>query len=267
MEFYKETEIPGIRISYDNYQIICHRYFFASKFILGKDVIEIGCGSGIGLGYMSKKAKKIVGIDIDKKNLKIAKDHYKDRVELINADAHKLPFENNSFDVVICLASIIYLDLPTFIKECKRLLRKGGVLVFNTPNKDVPNFNKSNLSKNYLSVPELFELLNSNGFNIELFGAFPVDESNLTVSPINPVKKIKNIIIYVINRLPNSRAIIMFARKFMHNKFPIILKPELEAKDIESFKEVPIDNIPIEKPDFKHRIIYGVAKLIEVKKI
>lgn len=263
MEFYKETEIPGIRISQDNYEIICHRYYFASRHILGKDVIEIGCGPGIGLGYMSKKAKKIIGIDIDQKNLKLAKDQYGDKIELLNADAHKLPFESNSFDVVICMASIIYLDLPIFINECKRVLRRGGMLIFNTPNRDSPKFNKSILGKNYLSVPELSKLFNSGGYKVELFGAFHIDEKSVTVSPI---KKIRNMGIYIINKLPNSRGIVMFIRKFRSRNFPIILKSELNDEDIESVKGIPIDRISTETLDLTHRIIYGIAKVIEVKK-
>ncbi|GAH94229.1 unnamed protein product, partial [marine sediment metagenome] len=43
---------------------------------------------------------------------------------------------DHCFDVVICVASIIYLDVPAFLQECRRVLKKGGVFVLNTPNKD-----------------------------------------------------------------------------------------------------------------------------------
>lgn len=63
VNFIPETEIPGIKVSWDQLQIICHRYYFASKFVLGKRVLEVGCGPGLGLGYLSRNTKQVVGGD------------------------------------------------------------------------------------------------------------------------------------------------------------------------------------------------------------
>ena len=87
--FLSETEMPGTKVNIDPLQIICHRYYFASKFVSGKEMLEVGCGPGIGLGYLSKNAKWVVGGDITKNNLRCAQKHYVAKVELVSMDAHK----------------------------------------------------------------------------------------------------------------------------------------------------------------------------------
>lgn len=71
-----EAEIPGIRVSKEQLRIICACYYFASKFVFGKTVLEVGCGPGIGSGYLAERAKKVVGVDISKENLDYASRHY-----------------------------------------------------------------------------------------------------------------------------------------------------------------------------------------------
>lgn len=52
------TEIPGNKISKEQLTRLYHRYHFASLFCKGKDVLEVACGGGMGLGYLAKFAKK-----------------------------------------------------------------------------------------------------------------------------------------------------------------------------------------------------------------
>jgi len=113
--FICETELPGRKINTDTLQIIAHRYYWASKFVSGKEVLEVGCGPGLGLGYLLRHAKHVTGGDITKDSLTLAKKHYGSRVELVCIDAHRLPFKDSCLDVVISLASIIYMDLPAFL--------------------------------------------------------------------------------------------------------------------------------------------------------
>jgi SAM-dependent methyltransferase len=42
-------------------------------------VLEIGCGAGLGLGYLARFARKVVGGDIEEKNVSLARQFYKDR--------------------------------------------------------------------------------------------------------------------------------------------------------------------------------------------
>ena len=57
------TEIPRGRVTREQLTRMCTRYYFASKFCEGKDVLEVGCGAGQGLGYLARKARRVVGGD------------------------------------------------------------------------------------------------------------------------------------------------------------------------------------------------------------
>ena len=88
-------------------------------------------------------------------------------------DAHKLPLENNSFDVALLYEAIYYLPYPEkFVEEVNRVLKKEGVLIICTVNKDWSDFNPSPHSVHYFSAPELFSLLKSKFAHVELYGGF-----------------------------------------------------------------------------------------------
>ena len=55
------------------------------------------------------------------------------RVEFTQADAHKLPFDDASFDAIWGNAVLHHLDLPVAAAEIRRVLAPGGVAVFCEP--------------------------------------------------------------------------------------------------------------------------------------
>jgi len=68
------TEVTEHNVTREQIQRMYTRYYFAAEFCSGKEVLEVACGAGIGLGYMARRAKKIVGGDYDEKIVQIAKD-------------------------------------------------------------------------------------------------------------------------------------------------------------------------------------------------
>ena len=91
----------------------------------------------MGLSYLAKKANRVVGCDIDEDILKYPNETYKDRedITVMQADAQNLPFDDNSFDVVMLYEAIYYLPEPEkFVNEAKRILKDGGVLIICTVN-------------------------------------------------------------------------------------------------------------------------------------
>lgn len=254
--FLAETEMPGRRIDLDQRQIICHRYFFASKFVRGMKVLEVGCGPGLGLGYLSKEAKLIVGGDITEKSLMCAQNHYRGRIGLIYMDAHKLPFQNGAFDVVISVAAIIYLELPTFLEECYRVLKRDGILVLNTPNKDIPNFQRSRLSRDYFSVPELYAIAKQIGFNAEFLGAFPVANSATDKIKTN-FRVWRTKLFSVLSQVEIIRRL----GSYILNMKKLVVVEEI---DEETMRKAGVRDIPLKKllsgfTDSQHRIIYILA--------
>ena len=66
------TEAPGQRATQEQLSMMMTRYNLAKEYSINKDIIEIACGSGTGLGYLSEFAKTVVGGDIDQELLEIA---------------------------------------------------------------------------------------------------------------------------------------------------------------------------------------------------
>ncbi len=186
------TEVPGHRGSKEQLERLYQRYRFALQFCKDKEVLEVACGSGMGLGYLAKVAKKVIGGDIDKNILKYPIKHYRgrDKIELRQFDAQNLPFEDKSFDVVILYEAIYYLPEPEkFVSEAHRVLRDNGVLLICTVNKDWADFNPSPHSTKYFLAPELYSLVNQKFPKVELLGAFPVSNKRIKNKIISSIKK------------------------------------------------------------------------------
>ena len=250
------TELPGQRATREQLERLYHRYKFASMFCKDKDVLEVACGAGLGLGYLEKVAKRVVGGDIDKNILRFAISHYKERrnIEVRVLDAHQLPFEEKSFDVVILYEAIYYLAHPgSFFVEAHRVLRKQGVLLIATVNKDWNEFNPSPFSTRYFSVPELGETLQKNGFEAEFYGAF----SALPKTPKEKViSKIREMAIGL-QLIPKTMRGKELLKKIFYGKL-IPLKQEIEENICEY---IPPDRISSDSPNSEYKVIYSVARI------
>jgi SAM-dependent methyltransferase len=167
------TELPGARASSQQWARLLHRYHFAALHAAGRDVLEAGCGAGLGLGWLSCTAKNVVGGDYTAPHLQIAYRHYNGRVPLLQFDAAALPFQDHSFDLVVLFEALYYLDRPIqFLAECARVLRPGGMVLIGTVNREWRDFHPSPFARKYYSATELRELLTGSGFSPEIFGAF-----------------------------------------------------------------------------------------------
>lgn len=109
-------------------------YYLASKANLrGLDVLEAGSGRGGGAACMMKylKPKKVIGLDIAVNAVRLAKEYFgSDGIAFVQGSAEQLPFEDESFDIVMNVeSSHTYGSVPNFLSEVKRVLRKGGYLL------------------------------------------------------------------------------------------------------------------------------------------
>jgi SAM-dependent methyltransferase len=180
-DFSSVTETAGIRVTREAASMIYTRYHFASDFCQGKDVLEVACGSGAGLGYLARHARKVIGGDYTESLLLRAQSHYRGRIPLVRLDAHALPFPASCFDVVILFEAIYYLSHPeVFLAECERVLRPGGLLLISTVNRESETIIPSPDSTRYFSTFDLYQLLRQHQFEVQLFSAFPAgDERNI----------------------------------------------------------------------------------------
>lgn len=99
--------------------------------------LDLGCGEGDLVGRLTSHFDKLIGSDIADNRLKIARKKNKsNKITFINNDLDKkLPYKDNSFDVITCLSVIEYVfDVYEFMKEVRRVLKPGGILILSTPN-------------------------------------------------------------------------------------------------------------------------------------
>ena len=106
--------------------------------VRGKEVLELGCGSGENTILLLNKGAKVCGIDFSDSLIELARRRMEvnGRVEgfkFFTGSAHKLPFPDSSFDVVFGMAALHHLDLDMTSHEVWRVLRSGGYAVFKEP--------------------------------------------------------------------------------------------------------------------------------------
>ncbi|ODS38821.1 MAG: hypothetical protein A7316_06995 [Candidatus Altiarchaeales archaeon WOR_SM1_86-2] len=249
------TEVSGNKVTQEQLERMFHRYCFAVNFSKGKDILEVACGAGQGLGYLAKRARKVFGGDYTERLIKEAKRYYKERMPLLLLDAHFLPFMDHCFDVVILYEALYYLArLDIFIQEAYRVLRKGGVLLIASVNKDWPEFNPSPFSTHYFSVPELGHLLQSNGFKVEFYGAFFAVPKTVKERIISTIRRGA----IALHLIPETMKGKEFLKKIFYGQL-LPLKEEIEDGMCEYVPPVPI---PSHIPNFEYKVIYALARVI-----
>jgi len=184
------TEVTGSKVSREQLERMYNRYAYAAELSEGKDALEVGCGVGQGLGLIASKARRVVGGDYTQSLVDAAKAHYGDRIDIQQFDAQKMPFEDNSFDVVFLYEAIYYVPkAEKFVDECRRVLRPGGKVVICSANKSWSGFCASPHSYTYYSVPELTELLEAKGFKVECRADCPTSDSSLKSKVFGVIRK------------------------------------------------------------------------------
>ncbi len=248
------TELPETLVLPIQVERAYHRYKFGATLCQGRELLEVACGGGQGLGLLACSAKRVVGGDIEPANLVHARKTYSGRknIEIRELDAQNLPFEPRSFDAVVLYEAIYYLQSPErFIQECRRILRPGGVLILCTANKDWPDFNPSPFSYRYFSIPELAGLLE--GFRTDFFGAFP-DHEDGWKSNLRSLIKRTAVKCHLMPRTMKGK--VLLKRLFMGGltRLPRELTDGLAPY-------VPPVRLPTNKPDYVHTAIYAVGVL------
>jgi SAM-dependent methyltransferase len=102
--------------------------------VSGRDVIELGCGTGYWSAWLARRGARVVGLDNSSQQLATARTLQREHTltfPLIHADAEQTPFRDASFDLAVSeYGAAIWCDPYRWIPEAARLLRPGGELVF-----------------------------------------------------------------------------------------------------------------------------------------
>ena len=254
MNFTSVTELTGDDVTRQQVLSAFHRYNWASSFCENKEILEVACGSGAGLGLLASKARRVHAGDVMAPLVDRVRSHYGSRVTVEVMDAEILPFPSASLDVVIILEALYYVPNPEqFVSECRRVLRPGGFVLITNSNKDMPDFNPSPYSRTYHGVVELGQLFGPDAFHTAFFGYWTYEEAPLWQRLLLPVKKA----IVAMNLMPKT----MQGKKLLKRLvFGGLVPMPVELK-ADMMPYVPPEQIASGVPDRRHRVVYSAAQL------
>ena len=96
------------------------------------DVLEVAIGTGLNIPLYDTDLK-VTGVDLSPAMLDIARQRAADlhrEIDLREGDAHRLAFDDESFDTVVCTFSLCNIPDPDrAVSEMRRVLRPGGRLI------------------------------------------------------------------------------------------------------------------------------------------
>lgn len=134
-----------------------HRYALACDFANGKMVLDIACGEGYGCQLLSNHALKVTGVDIDPSTIIRAKQQYSNsKINFLDGSIEAIPCPDKSFDLVTCFETLEHISgQEQALKEIRRVLKPGGVLLISTPEK--ANYSDKTGYRNPFHAKELYE--------------------------------------------------------------------------------------------------------------
>jgi SAM-dependent methyltransferase len=94
------------------------------------EILEVGAGHGAFTRKLWKDGYAVSACDL------FPEIFYFDKIECRKVDiSRELPYPDQSFDIILAVEVMEHIhDHNLFFKECNRILKKGGLLIFSTPN-------------------------------------------------------------------------------------------------------------------------------------
>ena len=118
------------------------RYAWAQQFCAGGRVLDCASASAYGaVVLLAAGAGQVVAVDIAVEAFAAEGDSYKrPRLGMTTADATQLPFADGTFDAFISFETIEHVDDDgAYVREARRVVKRGGVFVCSTPNRRMTN--------------------------------------------------------------------------------------------------------------------------------
>lgn len=102
--------------------------FSAAELVRGCRLLDVACGPGVVTGQAAQRGALACGVDLSPRMIALAKSLHP-AIDFREADVEALPFEDGSFDAIVCNFGIGHFpSAERAMVECARLLRAGGRL-------------------------------------------------------------------------------------------------------------------------------------------
>jgi ubiquinone/menaquinone biosynthesis C-methylase UbiE len=138
-------------------------------------ILDVGCGVGVDSGFVKSKGFEIIGLDLSKEMLNLARQKFP-QIDFREQDIRDLNFPPESFDGIIASCSLIHIpkkDVPSLIESFHKILKKEGVIYIALQGGKSEEIYIDELFKpdeklfvNIISFEEIKNLLVKNGLSI-----------------------------------------------------------------------------------------------------
>jgi ubiquinone/menaquinone biosynthesis C-methylase UbiE len=143
-------------------------------------LLEVGCGTGHWTEFFADQLFDVTAADSSENMLQIA-ERKNINAKFLKADAHRLPFDNKSFDAVSALTVMEFVDdRNTVFKEIYRMLKPGGWFILGALNARSEIAKKENRDSVFKHAD--FMSPETLGKELRMFG-FPIINSGVHYSP------------------------------------------------------------------------------------
>lgn len=104
----------------------------------GKTVLDYGCGNGENSLPLVRRGARVIGLDVSEDLLALARQRLAlhglgNRATFLAASAHEVPLPDRSVDALMGIAILHHLDLELAAREVRRVLKPGGIAIFQEP--------------------------------------------------------------------------------------------------------------------------------------
>lgn len=108
----------------------------------GRSVLDLGCGGGFMSEALAQRGAAVVGVDPSEPAIAIARKHAEATglaIEYRVGAGESLPVASGSADIVVCVDVLEHVrDLDAVLDEVRRVLKPGGLFLFDTINRTWP---------------------------------------------------------------------------------------------------------------------------------
>jgi SAM-dependent methyltransferase len=155
------------------------------KYLIGKKILDAGCGGGAYVEFLAQKGLEVTGLDKHDQFLQLAREEGRIGT-YIQGDITNLPFPDKAFDCTYCFDVLEHVNDNLAIKELARVTANRLIIAVPKEDEVMHNFNLTFLHyqdkthlRNYTesSLKELF--CNINNCNIKIFPELAIPTQNL----------------------------------------------------------------------------------------
>ncbi len=135
------ADVHNLAMKVNGYQRSVAKYLKSLNLDLDQNSLVLDAGSGTGiitLGFHDAgfRVKRIVDLDLSLKSISVAREEIEKkkqlakRTDFAQADVLRMPFADETFDLVLTCGVLEYTPLDEGLREAARVLKKGAPLVF-----------------------------------------------------------------------------------------------------------------------------------------